>query len=123
MNWNAVCLKGVTGKALAMLPDVKDRAMFVAGAEHYIQHYDKGFENDGYDPEGLGYWNCWSSHFIELGENMLRATGGKVDLLADPKKMQRVAMLGLQFPMLPDNSAPYGDAGRMPKADAFGVAD
>ena len=121
MNWNAVCLKGVTGAALAMLPDVKDRAMFVAGAEHYIQHYDKGFGDDGYDTEGLGYWNYGFSHFVELRENVFRATGGKLDLLADAK-MQRVAMFGLQFPMLPDNSAPYGDAGRMPKADAHLVA-
>ena len=121
MNWNAVCLKGVTGAALAMLPDVNDRAIFVAGAEHYIQHYDKGFGDDGYDTEGLGYWNYGFSHFVELRENVFRATSGKVDLLAGAK-MQRVALFGLQFPMLPDNSAPYGDAGRMPKADAHLVA-
>lgn len=121
MNWNAVCLKGVTGAALAMLPDVNDRAMFVAAAEHYIQHYDKGFDSDGYDTEGLGYWNYGFSHFIELRENLFRATNGKIDLLAD-EKMQRVAMFGQQFPMLPNNSAPYGDAGRMPRADAHLVA-
>jgi hypothetical protein len=121
MNWNAVCIKGVTGAALAILPDVNDRAMFVAGAEHYIQHYDKGFGDDGYDTEGLGYWNYGFSHFIELRENLFRATGGKIDLLAD-EKMQRVSMFGLQFPMLPNNSAAYGDAGRMPRADEHLVA-
>ena len=118
MNWNAVCLKGVTGAALAMLPDVKDRAMFVAGAEHYIQHYDNGFGDDGYDTEGLGYWNYGFSHFIELRENLFRATDGKVDLLAESRRCRSVALFGLQFPMLPNNSAPYGDAGRMPSADA-----
>jgi len=121
MNWNAVCVKGVTGAALAMLPSVEDRALFAAAAEHYIQHYAKGFSNDGYDTEGLSYWNYGFSHFIELRENLLRATGGKIDLLADPK-MQKVSMFGLQFPMLPDNSAAYGDAGRMPKADPHLVA-
>ena len=121
MNWNSVCVKGVTGAALAMLPSVEDRALFVAAAEHYIQHYDKGFSNDGYDTEGLGYWNYGFSHFIELRENLFRATGGKIDLLADPK-MQKVSMFGLQFPMLPNNSAAYGDAGRMPKADPHLVA-
>jgi hypothetical protein len=121
MNWNAVCVKGVTGAALAMLPSVEDRALFAAAAEHYILHYDKGFSNDGYDTEGLSYWNYGFSHFIELRENLLRATGGKIDLLADPK-MQNVSMFGLQFPMLPNNSAAYGDAGRMPKADAHLVA-
>lgn len=121
MNWNAVCLKGVTGAALAMLPDVKDRALFVAGAEHFIQHYENGFAEDGYDTEGLGYWNYGFSHFIELRENLFRATDGKIDLLAG-EKMQRVALFGLQFPMLPNNSAAYGDAGTMPRADAHLVA-
>jgi hypothetical protein len=117
MNWNAVCLKGVTGAALAMLPDVHERALFVAGAEHFIQHYENGFAEDGYDTEGLGYWNYGFSHFIELRENLIRATGGKIDLLGG-EKMQRVALFGLQFPMLPNNSAAYGDAGVMPRANA-----
>jgi hypothetical protein len=121
MNWNAVCLKGVTGAALAMLPDVHERALFVAGAEHFIQHYENGFAEDGYDTEGLGYWNYGFSHFIELRENLFRATGGKIDLLAG-EKMQRVALFGLQFPMLPNNSAAYGDAGVMPRANAHLVA-
>jgi hypothetical protein len=121
MNWNAVCLKGTTGAALAMLPSVKDRALFVAGAEHFIQHYENGFAEDGYDTEGLGYWNYGFSHFIELRENLFRATGGKIDLLSG-EKMQRVALFGLQFPMLPNNSAAYGDAGTMPRANAHLVA-
>jgi hypothetical protein len=121
MNWNAVCLKGTTGAALAMLPKVEDRALFVAGAEHFIQHYDKGFADDGYDTEGLSYWNYGFSHFIELRQNLMRATGGKIDLLSG-EKMQKVALFGLQFPMLPNNSAAYGDAGTMPRADAHLVA-
>lgn len=121
MNWNAVCVKGVTGAALAMLPDVGDRAVFVAAAEHYIQHYDAGFNPDGYDTEGLGYWNYGFSHFIELRENLMRATGGKLDLLADAK-MRKVALFGIEFPMMPNNSAAYGDAGTMPRADAHLIA-
>jgi hypothetical protein len=117
MNWNAVCLKGVTGAALAMLPDVQDRALFVAAAEHFIKNYEKSFNPDGYDTEGLGYWNYGFSHFIELRENLLRVTSGKIDLLAD-LKMRQVALFGIQFPMLPGNAAAFGDAGTRPKADA-----
>jgi hypothetical protein len=116
MNWNAVCLKGVTGAALAVLPSVEDRALFVAAAEQYIQHYEKGFNPDGYDPEGLGYWNYGFSHFIELRENLFRVTRGQIDLLASPK-MQKVALFGIEFPMMPGNAAAFGDAGVMPKAD------
>lgn len=117
MNWNAVCVKGVTGAALAVLPRVEDRAVFAAAAEHYIQHYDAGFNLDGYDTEGLGYWNYGFSHFIELRENMLRATGGRIDLLAS-SKMQKAALFGTEFPMMPDNAAAFGDAGVMPRPDA-----
>jgi hypothetical protein len=116
MNWNAVCLKGVTGAALAVLPSVGDRALFVAAADHYIQYYENGFNPDGYDPEGLGYWNYGFSHFIELRENLLRVTRGKINLLASPK-MQKVALFGIEFPMMPDYAAAFGDAGVMPKAD------
>jgi hypothetical protein len=117
MNWNAVCLKGVTGAALAVLPDVEDRALFVAAAEHYIQHYEDGFNSDGYDTEGLGYWNYGFSHFIELRGNLLWATGGKIDLLAS-SKMQKAALFGIEFPMMPGNAAAFGDAGTAPIPDA-----
>jgi hypothetical protein len=121
MNWNAVCLKGVTGAALAVLPGVRDRALFVAGAEHYIQYYEKSFNPDGYDTEGLGYWNYGFSHFIELRENLLRVTGGRIDLLASAK-MKKVALFGIEFPMLPGNAAAFGDAGTRPRADAHLIA-
>jgi Heparinase II/III-like protein len=116
LNWNAVCLKGVTGAALAMLPSVEDRAMFVAAAEHYIEHYDKAFNADGYGAEGLHYWNYGFAHFIELRENLIRATGGRIDLLAS-EKMKKVALFGTEFPMLPGNAASYGDAYWMEKPD------
>ena len=72
---------------------------------------------DGYDTEGIGYWNYGFSHFIELRENLMRATKSKIDLLAS-RKMQKVALFGLEFPMMPGNAAAFGDAGVMPKADA-----
>jgi hypothetical protein len=116
MNWNAVCLKGVTGAALAVLPSVEDRAQFAAAAEYFIHYYENGFNPDGYSTEGLGYWNYGFAHFIELRENMLRVTKGKVDLLQEPK-MRKVALFGAEFPMMPGNSAAFGDAGLMPRPD------
>jgi len=121
MNWNAVCLKGVTGAALAVLPEKKDRALFVAGAEHYIDHYDRSFAPDGYDTEGLGYWNYGFSHFIELRQDLFRATNGKIDLL-QARNMKKVSLFGLEWPMMPGNSAAYGDAGTMPQADKHLIA-
>lgn len=83
-NWNAVCLAGVTGAALALEESPERRAWFIAAAERYIPHFLKGFTPDGYCSEGLGYWNYGFGHFLMLAETLRQATGGRVELLADP---------------------------------------
>lgn len=83
-NWNAVCLAGVTGAALALEDSPKDRAWFIVTTEYYIRNFLKSFPPDGYCTEGLGYWNYGFGHFVMLGEMIRQNTGGKVDFLADP---------------------------------------
>ena len=83
-NWNAVCLAGVTGSALATLDSREDRAFFVAAARYYIQNFLRGFTPDGYCSEGLGYWNYGFGYFAMLSEAIRQATDSKIDLLADP---------------------------------------
>lgn len=83
-NWNAVCLAGVTGAALAQEESPERRAQFVAAAEHYIRNFWRGFTPDGYCSEGVGYWNYGYGRFLLLAETVRQATGGKLDLLADP---------------------------------------
>ena len=108
-NWNAVCLAGVVGAALAVLPDRQDRALFAAAAVHYIQYYVDGFTDDGYTAEGPGYWNYGFSHFAVLREILLQSTGGQRDLFAGPK-VRNMAMYGYRIEMLPNNIAAFGDA-------------
>lgn len=86
-NWNAVCLAGVTGAALAQLPAVEDRAQFVVAAERYSRNFLTGFTPDGYCSEGLGYWNYGFGHYVLLSETIRQATGGGVDLLARPEAL------------------------------------
>jgi hypothetical protein len=83
-NWNAVCLAGVTGAALALETSPRQRARHIALAEQSIRHFLKGFTADGYCSEGLGYWNYGFGHFLMLAEMLRQATGGRVELLADP---------------------------------------
>ena len=121
-NWNAVCLKGVVGAALAVLPDRQQRAMFVAAGEHYIRKYVAGFPSDGYSPEGPGYWNYGFSHFTELRELLLQATAGKLDLFAyrnDENKVRNISLYGFRIEMLPGNVAAFGDASRNTRMDDF----
>jgi hypothetical protein len=81
-NWNAVCLAGVTGSALATIESRDERAKFVAAAQNYSLNFLKGFTADGYCSEGLGYWGYGFGHYVLLSEAISQATGGKVDLLA-----------------------------------------
>jgi hypothetical protein len=108
-NWNAVCLAGVTGAALAVLPEKSDRAFFVAAAEHYQQYYLKSFPADGFEVEGIGYWNYGFSNYAVLREELWRATSGRLDLFRDPK-VQAVARFGVDFQMLPGVLAYFADA-------------
>ena len=81
-NWNAVCLAGVTGSALALLDSREERAFFVAAAEEYSKSFLRGFTSDGYCSEGLGYWNYGFGYYVMLAEEIHQATRGQVDLMA-----------------------------------------
>ena len=83
-NWNAVCLDGVTGSALAVIDSPAERAWYIAVAEKNIDYYLTGFTPDGYCVEGLGYWNYGFGNCTVLSEQIRRATGGHLDLLARP---------------------------------------
>jgi hypothetical protein len=80
-NWNAVCLAGVTGAALALEPSRQTRALHVVAAEAYSRNFLRGFPPDGYCTEGLGYWNYGFGHYVLLAETVRQATAGGVDLL------------------------------------------
>lgn len=120
-NWNAVCLAGVVGAALTILPKPNDRALFAAAGAHYIQNYLEGFTPDGYTSEGPGYWNYGFSHFVVLRHILLQATGGSLDLFADAKVTQ-MALYGYRIEMLPNNIAAFGDASPKTKMDDFARA-
>jgi hypothetical protein len=84
-NWNAVCLAGITGAALALEESPHERAWFIAAAEQYISYFLKSFTADGYCGEGLGYWNYGFGRFVLLTEEIRQATGGKEDLFKWPQ--------------------------------------
>ena len=98
-NWNAVCLAGVIGTALASAEDREERALFAAAGEHYIKNFLRGFPADGYCSEGLGYWNYGFGHFLMLGESLRQATGGKLDPLGWPSAREP-ALFGLRAEIL-----------------------
>ncbi len=109
-NWNAVCLAGVTGSALAVIDSRERRALFVAAAEDYSKNFLEGFTDDGYCSEGLGYWNYGFGYYIMLSEMIYQATDGKVDLLQDAQVKQaatfgsRIEIINGVYPAFADCS-------------------
>lgn len=81
-NWNAVCLAGVTGAALAAAETREERAWFLAATERYSRFFLTGFTPDGYCSEGVGYWDYGFGNYVLLADTVRRATSGGVDLLA-----------------------------------------
>ncbi len=98
-NWNAVCLAGVTGSALAVIESPESRALFVAAAEKYSQNFLNGFTDDGYCSEGLGYWNYGFGYYVMPCEAIHQATAGKLDLLDNPRAA-KAAQFGASIEIL-----------------------
>ncbi|MDP6635522.1 MAG: heparinase II/III family protein [Phycisphaerae bacterium] len=80
-NWNAVCLAGVTGAALANIESRAERAKYVAAAMKYSKSFLAGFTSDGYCSEGLGYWSYGFGNYVQLAETIWQATGGRIDMM------------------------------------------
>jgi hypothetical protein len=116
-NWNAVCLAGVVGAAISALPNRHERAIIVAAGEHYSAHFMSSFHDDGYCTEGGGYWSYGFGHYAILREEILRATGGGIDLFASPK-IVNVALYGARFQLNDRLMPPYGDCRYGTRADA-----
>ena len=107
-NWNAVCMAGVTGTALAMERSAARRAMVAAAAEKYSEYFKQGFTGDGYCSEGMGYWNYGFGNFTLLAEALLQATGGRLDLFADPL-IEEVARFGPRMEIIPGVYPAFAD--------------
>lgn len=107
-NWNAVCLAGVTAAALSLVDDPRERAFFVAAAEHSSRSFLRGFTPDGYCSEGLSYWNYGFGHYIQLAAMLERATDGRVNLLTRDAARQparfaeRFEIIGGVYPAFSD---------------------
>lgn len=83
-NWNAVCTDGVVAAALLGDFDARTRARVLAKAVRCMPVFLSGFTPDGGCTEGPGYWSYGMSNYSSLCYYVDCATGGGVDLLADP---------------------------------------
>lgn len=116
-NWNAVCLAGVTGAALAQIEAPALRAEYVWAAEHYSRNFLNGFPPDGYCTEGLGYWNYGFGHYILLAETIHQATDGALDLMERPD-VAAPATFGARIQIMGGVAPAFADCGINARPDA-----
>ncbi|MCE0497254.1 MAG: heparinase II/III family protein [Methylacidiphilales bacterium] len=110
-NWNAVCTSGVTGAALEMLPDPKERALFIASAQASMNtYYLPSFPEDGFDAEGLGYWSYGFGSYLCLSETIYEATQGKINMFAGAK-IRQIALFPRHFEIMDGIFPAFGDSG------------
>jgi len=110
MNWNAVCTSGVTGAALALLPDRRERALYVCAAQNSMKFYLAGFPDDGFDAEGLGYWSYGFGSYLCLAETIYEATRGKINLFTGAK-LRQIALFPRHFEIMDGIFPAFGDSG------------
>ena len=99
-NWNAVCLAGVTGAALATLEARDEREFFRGRRGKYVKNFLRGFTPDGYCYEGLGYWNYGFGNYVLMAETIRQATGGSIDWLENPQ-VRTIALYARHLEILP----------------------
>ncbi len=107
-NWNAVCHAGVIGSALALLPEARDRAWFLASMEIYIRNYLASFTADGYCSEGIGYWNYGFGHYALMAQAVGEATQWRLNLYA-PEIVRNVLDYPRRLEMLPGIYPAFAD--------------
>ena len=107
-NWNAVCLAGVTGAALATIESRPERAKYVSAAMKYSKSFLRGFTSDGYCSEGLGYWSYGFGHYVLLAETIWQATGGRIDMM-DAKNVRAPAMFPQRIEIINGVSPAFAD--------------
>ncbi|MBP5510536.1 MAG: hypothetical protein J6Z49_06430 [Kiritimatiellae bacterium] len=112
-NWNSVCNCCVVRAALAIIPDRRLRAEFVLHAVGSVPYALAGYSSDGYCSEGMGYWNYGYGHHLMMGLSLRAATGGKVDLFANPK-MKTVMKYAYGFQIQDGKSPHFADGGGNP---------
>jgi hypothetical protein len=108
-NWNPVCHSNVIGAAAILIDSPQERARLMAFAIRNVQSYLRGFGNDGYCQEGIGYFWYGFSHYLFLAENLLHLTNGGVNLYQGTEKLKNIELFPASLDMGSTLFPAFGD--------------
>ena len=111
INWNAVCTGNMVNCILTIVEDRMTRAEVLASTEFSDKMFLSGFTPDGYCNEGLGYWGYGFGHYLAMGEHILQATNGKMNIFEGHDNIENVAAFAKNI-QIQDGIAPaFADCG------------
>ncbi len=111
-NWNLVCNGNVIQTALNLCDDADLLASTIHPLMGRLQYAIDGFGDDGSCFEGIGYWQYGFGQYLELAYCLLHRTGGKLNLLDDPK-IQKICRFPLAMRLDESAFATFSDSGHL----------
>jgi hypothetical protein len=85
MNWCAVCGGSLAGAACYLVEDDRLLGGILYKILPTLDRFLDSFTADGVCIEGLTYWTYGVSFFVSFADLLFHRTGGKIDLLRDPR--------------------------------------
>ncbi|MBQ9338289.1 MAG: heparinase II/III family protein [Lentisphaeria bacterium] len=113
-NWNPYCWAFVLDVVFGMLESRRERAYLVASMVRSQDFYFARLTEQGYIPEGVGYWGMGIQAYLRGAQKVLLGTGGKVDILKQTQpKVRRSMYIARDMMMAPGGLYPhFADHGR-----------
>ncbi|GAF63851.1 hypothetical protein BTS2_0743 [Bacillus sp. TS-2] len=90
-NWAAVCGGAVGAAALYEIEDPVQLTQILERVLPALEHYKKGFNDDGACLEGYVYWEYGFGYFVYFADLLLKKTNQKINLFAD-NKIHQIAL-------------------------------
>lgn len=111
-NWNLVCNGNVIQTALNLYDDAGLLARTIHPLFNRLTYAIDGFGNDGSCFEGIGYWQFGFGQYLELAYCLMHRTGGKINLLDDPK-IQKICRFPLAMRLDDKAYATFSDSAQL----------
>ncbi len=113
-NWAAVCGGNVGAAAMYLCDDEYKLAGVLKSVTDTMACFLRGFSDDGVCHEGIGYWTYGFGYFMMFADVLKKRTGGRIDLLDDPK-VKKIAAFPVSCLYEGGLSLPFSDAWKFAK--------